>query len=496
MELNQEQLNKLDELVTLITLSKDGSIAFLLCNEPILRKELYNELEKRLEILNIKIINIQLDENSSDLVNEIRKKVSPTKNKAAIFVYGIEKASKAATSSGKSAFLTKLNIMREEFSNINQPVIIWSNEATISKIAIEAPDFWSWRTTVFEFRMEKTTQPFEKTERITESGLENLTIDELNERYKQYSELLEEYKNKNIVDDHKFADWYFKLGLIHYFRGEYDEALEKYKQSIAIYKRIGNQLSVATALNNIAIILMIKGEYDMALEKYKQSMEIRKNLGDQRGVAIALNNIALIHQDKGEYDEALEKYAQSIEINNKIGNQRGIAQTLHNIATIHQDKGEYDKALEKYKQALDIKERLDDQGGIASTLHQIATIHTIKGEYNEALDKYKQSMDIAKKLGDQRGIAAILHSIGIIQQNKGEYEEALEKYRQSMEINNKIGNQRSIAYILAQMGLLYSQIGKKQEAIESTQKALDLFEKIGLENEARKAKAQIEKMSL
>jgi len=45
--------------------------------------------------------------------------------------------------------------------------------------------------------------------------------------------------------------------------------------------RIGNQFGITTALNNIAIILMIKGEYDEALEKYKQSMEIRKNLGDQ-----------------------------------------------------------------------------------------------------------------------------------------------------------------------------------------------------------------------
>lgn len=196
MELNQEQLNKLDELVTLITLSKDGAIAFVLCNEPVLRGKLYDEIEKRLESLDTKIINIQLNEKSSDLVNEIRKKTPSLKNKAVIFIYGIEKASKAVTSSGKSAFLAKLNIRRDEFSAINQPVIIWSNEATLSNIAIEAPDFWSWRTTVFEFRMEKISEPLEKTERITESGLENLTIDELNQRYKQYSELLEEYKRK------------------------------------------------------------------------------------------------------------------------------------------------------------------------------------------------------------------------------------------------------------------------------------------------------------
>ncbi|NJD51683.1 MAG: tetratricopeptide repeat protein [Candidatus Methanoperedens sp.] len=496
MELNQEQLSKLDELVTLITLSKDGAIAFVLCNEPVLRTELYNELEKRLEILNTKIINIQLDENSSDLVNEIREKVSSTKNKATIFVYGIEKSSKAVTSSGKSAFLTKLNIMREEFSNINQPVIIWSNEATLSKIAIEAPDFWSWRTTVFEFRMEKATQPFEKTERIVESELENLTVDELNERYKQYSELLEEYKNKNIVDDYKFADWYLKLGMIHYLRGEYDEALEKYKQSLEIDEKLGDQQGIAANLNNIAVILANKCEYDEALETYKQLMEIIEKFGDHEGLALALNNIALIHQTKGEYNEALEKYNQSMEIDKKLGDQRGIAQTLHNIAVIHQKKGEYDEALEKYRQSMEINKKLGNQRGIAQTLHNIATIHKIKGEYDEALEEYKQSMEIDKKLGDQRGIAQTLHMIAMIHQDKGEYNEAFEKYNQSTEVYKKIGDLHGLAYTFAQMGLLYSQMGKKEEAIESTQKALEIFEKIGLENEARKAKDQIKKMHL
>ncbi|CAG0993112.1 hypothetical protein METP3_02775 [Methanosarcinales archaeon] len=209
--------------------------------------------------------------------------------------------------------------MREEFSNINQPVIIWSNEATLSKIAIEAPDFWSWRTTVFEFRMEKVTEPLEKTEMITESGFENLTIDELNERYKQYSELLEEYKNKNIVDDHKFADWYLKLGLIHYFRGEYEEALEKYKHSMEIGKKISNQFVIASALNNIAIILMYKGEYDEALEKYREAMVIKEKLGDQRAIAYTLAQIGLLYSYMSKKEKAIESTQKALEIFEKIG---------------------------------------------------------------------------------------------------------------------------------------------------------------------------------
>jgi len=52
--------------------------------------------------------------------------------------------------------------------------------------------------------------------------------------------------------------------------------------------------------NNIAIIHQDKGEYDEALEKYTQSIEIKKKLSDHRGIAQTRNNIAMIHQTKGQ----------------------------------------------------------------------------------------------------------------------------------------------------------------------------------------------------
>jgi len=61
-----------------------------------------------------------------------------------------------------------------------------------------------------------------------------------------------------------------------------------------------------------------------------------------------------------------------------------------------------------------------------------------------------------------------------------------------MEIKEKLGDQSGIAYTAAQMSLLYSKIGKKEKAIEYTQKALGIFENIGLDNEATRARAQLE----
>ncbi len=84
--------------------------------------------------------------------------------------------------------------------------------------------------------------------------------------------------------------------------------------------------------------------------------------------------------------------------------------------------------------------------------------------------------------------------IAIIHHHKGEYDQALAKYQQSMEIKEKLGDQRGIAYTAAQMSLLYFNIGKKENAIDYTQKALEIFENIGLDNEAMRARAQLEEI--
>jgi tetratricopeptide (TPR) repeat protein len=70
---------------------------------------------------------------------------------------------------------------------------------------------------------------------------------------------------------------------------------------------------IARTLNNIAMIHYNKGEYDQAIELYNQSLEISKQLGDQQGIAYTLNNIALIYANKGEYEEALSHALELME---------------------------------------------------------------------------------------------------------------------------------------------------------------------------------------
>jgi len=250
----------------------------------------------------------------------------------------------------------------------------------------------------------------------------------------------------------------------------------------------------ADALHNYGITLGLIGNLHTALEKYNQSLEIHQKLDNQRGIALALHGIGMIREYKGEYEKALEKYNQSLEIYQKLDNQRGIAQMLQNIGNIHYYQEQYEEALGKYNQSLKIKEKIGDHNGIANTLHNIALIYQKKRNYDVALEKYNQSLEIRKKHGTQYGMAETLHQIANLLFFDCQYDKAIDKYNQSLEINIKLGDQRGIAYTQLQLGFLYTVAGKKDKAIESTQKALDIFEKIGLENDAKKAKAQIEEI--
>jgi tetratricopeptide (TPR) repeat protein len=244
------------------------------------------------------------------------------------------------------------------------------------------------------------------------------------------------------------------------------------------YHRLLNRLDkrgVAFALHNLGVIHQDRGEYDEALKKYQQSLEIKEYLGDREGVAGSLHEIGRLHQARGEYDEALKKYQQSLEIEEELGDRAGVATSLHQFGTLHLIRGEYDEALKKYQQSLEIEEELGDRAGVANSYGQIAMLHQVRSEYDEALKKYQQSLEISEELGDQKTVGISLHNLGVVHQARGEYDEALKKYQQSLEIKEDLGDRAGVANSLGQLGKLFIVLERFQEAFEFSLSALSTF---------------------
>jgi len=238
MELTSVHLSKLDEMSTLLSISDDLTIAFVHCNEPVLRHALDSEIRQRVEN-KVFIYDIRMDINSTSLIQNLRDAVQSDlynaqkkeNKKIAFFVFGLDDAIEKKNPDGGSEALLLLNMMREEFLDINHTIILWINSASLSMILKEAQDFFSWRTIVFEFELERKEQ-IKMVADFGESSLRFLDKEELEERWGYYTRLLKEFKEKGIEDASKFGDWNYHLGMIKLFMGYADEALKYFEESL------------------------------------------------------------------------------------------------------------------------------------------------------------------------------------------------------------------------------------------------------------------------
>ncbi|MCK5217699.1 MAG: hypothetical protein KAJ93_07915, partial [Methanosarcinales archaeon] len=259
MELTGEHLLTLDELITLLSISDDFTIAFVRCNELVLRNTLSTTIEKRMHD-DIYIYNIKMGEDATNLLqllndavtSELYSSLKEDNKKIAFFIYGLDEAVEKKNQQGRSEALLLLNMMREDFQKIQHPLIIWINKASLILILKEAQDFFSWRTTVFEFDMEheKEIRP------ITDFGdtdLVFLTRDELEDRWDYYCGLLKEYKEKGIDDAYKISDWNHQLGMIKLLLGYAEGSVKFFEESLMKSREIEDRRGEGTHLGNLGL---------------------------------------------------------------------------------------------------------------------------------------------------------------------------------------------------------------------------------------------------
>ena len=72
------------------------------------------------------------------------------------------------------------------------------------------------------------------------------------------------------------------------------------------------QAGEGTTLNRIGLVYHAQWQYAQALERYKQALAIRREVGDRTREGRTLNNIGGVYQRQGRYGEAL-KWKGSVE---------------------------------------------------------------------------------------------------------------------------------------------------------------------------------------
>ena len=189
--------------------------------------------------------------------------------------------------------------------------------------------------------------------------------------------------------------------------GEVEQALNYYQQALKLCP-IEDEQELASIYHHFGVLKDHKGELDEAMTLYNQSLEIDERIGNLQGKAATLHNLGVLYATKGELDKAIAFYNQSLEINERISNLQGKAATLHELGRIYANRGEVDEAVAFYNQSLEINEPIGNLQGKAATLNCMGILYANKGDADEAIAVYNQSLEIKERIGYVQGKAATL----------------------------------------------------------------------------------------
>jgi CHAT domain-containing protein/predicted negative regulator of RcsB-dependent stress response len=300
--------------------------------------------------------------------------------------------------------------------------------------------------------------------------LKDGTLEDKRKSIEKYNESLELYRR--ATDRKGEAAALNDIGAVYSSIGEPRKALEKFNEALPISRAGGYRRGEAFALTSVGEVYGSLGENQKALEKSNEALPIWRAVGDRIGEAITLNNIGAVYSSMGEPQKALEKYNEARTIRRAIGDRRGEAVALINIGAVYEDLGETQKALEGYNKALPSLRAVGDRSLEAIVLNNIGVIYNAVGETQKALEKYNEALPIFRAVGKRSGEAALLNNIGRLYAKLGEPQKALEKHNEALPIRQAMGDRRGEATIFNYIGLIYLSLGETQKALEKHNEAL------------------------
>ena len=212
-----------------------------------------------------------------------------------------------------------------------------------------------------------------------------------------FQKALKIYTSSSIKHGANEAKCYSNLGLVYWNTGNQALALEYHQKALNLRKSLfGEQhLDVAASYNNMGLIYS-NTQPEEAYQYYEKALAIYKREKQQIKVANAYNNMAIIKHGQHNFLEALDFFDEALTIRKKIYNEEhpNVAFVYTNMGQVYADQDKPDKALEFQNKALSIYKKSygKKHPEIASIYNLIGSVYIKQNKYRKAIDNYQNAL--------------------------------------------------------------------------------------------------------
>jgi tetratricopeptide (TPR) repeat protein len=363
----------LDQLERVVRWSEEFQLVFVKCNHPAQQETLRRALLTRLH--DKRVLEVILEQPIISLLDEIIARWDSVAPPQVVCVYHLEKSINEQREA--SPVLGRLNHDRNLLRQaVPATLLLWLPDFALDCVARGAPDFWAWRSGVYEFPPDRELWRMESAVALAPeaAALFSLPLEDKQKEIARLAELLRsaralprQGKRERETAAHLLA----QLALLHDILGQWDKAQECVEEALTLFRQLRNQKNIASSCYHLGMIAEERGAYEDALKWSRKALGLREKLGDRAGMAASYHQLGNIAQERGAYEEALAWYRRSLALNEELGNRADMAASYSQIGALFTTRGAPEAAVSWSLRSLLIRMELSSPA-IRTDLHWLA----------------------------------------------------------------------------------------------------------------------------
>ena len=280
------------------------------------------------------------------------------------------------------------------------------------------------------------------------------------------------------------------LGVAFYFQSEYEAAEVVELESLAMYVELlgENDERVANVNNSLGSVMHNTDRYEEAEKRKRDSLKVFRHLfGDiHPNVASVLNDLALVLEDIGRLEEAETTFNESLTIFRRVypGDHPFIAETQAQLARLMRAMGDTDRSESLYREAIAMLERTVGNEHMLTlrTKDSFGVLLLSTGRFEEAVPIMTETVALHRTLLGERHVntGRALNNLATLFFLKGDYAQAESYYRESLSIRTeRLGDDNAdTANSKNNLADLLNRLGQYEEAEQLASEAADSYGKV------------------
>ena len=354
-------------------------------------------------------------------------------------------------------------------------------------------------------------------EQLRQRGAEQSQRGELAKALESLRRAIDTYRSEGLSE--LLWELEAELGDVQLELGHNDEAIARYRRSLALAQEAHNEAAVASAHRRIGMAYQEKWELPRAEESYKEADRLLEGVDDDSERALLRVQWGSLFEDLGGFKKARKEYEEALRIYRSLKDEAGeamahrrLASVLHELdaladaerelqlartlldqqeshdaaelievlnllGRVYEDQGRTSDAMERFEEAYHHADTLGISPAKVECLRRMGSALAVRGELGESVDRYLQAIDICRHLDDRRELAEIYGDLGDVYVEQGKLEEA-EKFFKSAAERLDHDNPRGLALAKRRLGELYQEKGEYKRAKEYYSEADSLLDSL------------------